>query len=79
MTIVWQKTGWNHQALYLPDHHVVLVDDAAQGAVFNGKPISYDCTRSAVQTADIKQNKITIHLLQCCLFHHFKVQGHFEG
>lgn len=38
--------------LCLPNDHVVFVDDASQGAVFNGKAIAYDYTGSAFKAVE---------------------------
>lgn len=36
----------------LPNDHVVFVDDASQGAVFNGKTIAYDYTGSTFKPVE---------------------------
>lgn len=38
--------------LCLPNDHVIFVDDASQGAIFNGKAIAYDHTGSAFEAAE---------------------------
>lgn len=37
---------------FLPNDHVVFVDDASQGTVFNGKAIAYDYTGSAFKAVE---------------------------
>lgn len=36
----------------LPNDHIVFIDDASQGAVFNGKAITYDYTSSALKAVE---------------------------
>ena len=42
----------------LPDHHVILVDDATQGTVLDGISVSYYHAGSALKTEDIEQKKL---------------------
>lgn len=40
------------RCLCLPNDHVIFVDDASQGAVFNGKAVAYDDTGSAFMAVE---------------------------
>lgn len=37
---------------YLPNDHIVFINDASQGAVFNGKAVTYDYTGSAFKAVE---------------------------
>lgn len=45
-------TTMNGFEVCVPNDHIIFVDDASQGAVFNGKAISYDDAGSAFKAVD---------------------------
>ena len=45
--------------LCLPNDHIIFVDDASQGAVFDGKAVAYDYTGSAFKPVETNPNTHT--------------------